>query len=697
MTRRLVVSGLALLLAGCPDPVAQCKATCNGCCSAEGTCEAGTSRGACGELGAMCVSCAFDQVCNPTRCTARPPIDAGADAGTDGGLDAGVPAAVYQVGPTTPMFEACATRDFAGAPVPDVFPDLEVLTIRNVGNAPGTPSLMLTGGGAEAFFVDGGVGLLEPDAGASLEVRFSPPDAGVWVAQLRVGNATSTFAGTVLPNPPVPLLQPQFVTGDGSFSDCNRMGACTQAFTPTLYGDTSTRELQLTNLGCPALKVTGIEIIPAGSAFTLETPAIPPAPDRPIVLTLTGNMQATKLKVHFAPVDDGSGNPVRAATLRLLTNDRTVKDGANTVGGYDVALTGNGVPVALKATPVSCNYSDALDGCGNAPKQANTAHFVLSNTTNGPVLINEAVFKNGSAAASAGGRFTLPAALAGSVIGPMGTMAFDVTYSAQPLFVQDQLVVAASVPGADAGTLGRTGIALAGGNPPCLSTVPAVLDFQNPSAATTTKIVTVRNAPGCGALTLTSLTIDPNPHFSLFPPILQPGMTLNPGQNVDATVKYTKPAAGGNQAGVLRIQSNDPAYLAPQGLVVPLYSATPVDPAPVAVIKACHPNDAACAMPFTTVSLASLPNGPAGTKLVTLDGNDSYDPPSMATKATSFKYRLVTSPGSSTLVALTGLTASATPTATLTVDVVGLYRVLLTVTDAGGQTASATLTLTVTP
>lgn len=702
MKRVLAVVAGAIVALGCPDPVAQCKATCNGCCTAQGTCEAGTSKAACGELGATCAVCEIEEICNPTRCTARP-VDAGTDAGADdGGVDAGPPGAFYTLNPTTPMFLACATRDLAGAPLADVFPDVQLLTVQNVGSLAGTPAFALTGAGASAFSVDGGSAVLAPDAGTTVEVRFAPSDAGLWVASLTAGNATATLTGTVHPNPPQPLLQVAVIGGDGTFTPCPAGLVCEQQFPDTLFNDAVSREVRLTNLGCPSLKITGAEILPLTGAtgelaFRLEAPAIAPTADVPIVLTLSQANQATKLKVRFAPTDDGTGSPTRFATLRLKTNDRTVTDGNGTPGGFDVLLSANALAPAILTTPTHCAFSDPADLCGNATKQANKANFTVTNDGNVAIKIDSTVFQNNTA-----GRFSITTPIAGMVIGPANSVPLEITHTALPLFVQDQLVLSASIPGQDAGTAGRALIAVSGGVPPCLSTVPTTLDFGNPTAATTTKIVTIRNGMGCGVLTINSLKIDPNPYFTLFPPLLQPGMAINPGVNVDATVKYTRPVSGGVQAGVLRVDSNDPVYPQPSGLTVPLYSQAPIDQLPVAVIKACAPADTACATPFTTVSLASLPVGANGTRLVTVFGNDSYDPPGMTTKATKFRFNLIGFPAGATTQSLMGGGVKATASkVTLALDgtATGLYRVTLDVWDAGDQkcAASALLNLNVTP
>lgn len=66
-----VVTGT--LASSCADPVADCMRTCDGCCSIEGTCNAGNTPSACGlgtasAGGTFCASCSSGQVCSAGTC-----------------------------------------------------------------------------------------------------------------------------------------------------------------------------------------------------------------------------------------------------------------------------------------------------------------------------------------------------------------------------------------------------------------------------------------------------------------------------------------------------------------------------------------------------------------------------------------------------------------------------------------------------
>lgn len=92
---RLMPMGLmaALLLAACGSTSQQgpCSArTCQGCCSAEGKCEAGNTAGACGAIGGTCRDCAgLGLTCTLGSCSPLNTGSGGGSGGTGGGATGG--------------------------------------------------------------------------------------------------------------------------------------------------------------------------------------------------------------------------------------------------------------------------------------------------------------------------------------------------------------------------------------------------------------------------------------------------------------------------------------------------------------------------------------------------------------------------------------------------------------------------------
>lgn len=88
-----VAGVLGVVLTGCFEPRTECSpATCVGCCSTSGSCEAGDQLAACGVSGERCSVCSGTQRCEATGCFVRSTIDAGSiDAGSvdAGSVDAG--------------------------------------------------------------------------------------------------------------------------------------------------------------------------------------------------------------------------------------------------------------------------------------------------------------------------------------------------------------------------------------------------------------------------------------------------------------------------------------------------------------------------------------------------------------------------------------------------------------------------------
>ncbi len=95
------------LVVGCSQPTPCSAANCNGCCSADDQCKAGTEDSACGAGGAMCGACSAS-VCMNAMCVPKVVVDAGQDAGS---LDAGP----TDAGKPDPDAELTAVRAAADA------------------------------------------------------------------------------------------------------------------------------------------------------------------------------------------------------------------------------------------------------------------------------------------------------------------------------------------------------------------------------------------------------------------------------------------------------------------------------------------------------------------------------------------------------------------------------------------------------
>ncbi|MFT3837106.1 MAG: hypothetical protein QM723_08930 [Myxococcaceae bacterium] len=160
--------------------------------------------------------------------------------------------------------------------------------------------------------------------------------------------------------------------------------------------------------------------------------------------------------------------------------------------------------------------------------------------------------------------------------------------------------------------------------------------------------------------------------------------------SAEADVLFTKPVSGGTQVGTLRIDTNDTAWSGPGFYVVQLYSSSPLDQVPVAVLDGCLPTDPTCAngqQNAMSVSLSAL----AGNKTLIMSGKNSYDPGNTSsTPISGYTFRLVTKPSNATNGALANdgmKTATDNQVLTLDPTATGLYRVTLMVYDDHNQPA----------
>jgi hypothetical protein len=111
---------VAAVGAGCSSslPAACSAATCSGCCTADGQCEAGTAGTACGAAGSTCAVCTDTQACSNAICIQ---VDAGTPV-----VDAGCPGCAPDAGPadagsglvlSVDNFDAWCTVTVNGAPL----------------------------------------------------------------------------------------------------------------------------------------------------------------------------------------------------------------------------------------------------------------------------------------------------------------------------------------------------------------------------------------------------------------------------------------------------------------------------------------------------------------------------------------------------------------------------------------------------
>lgn len=605
----------------------------------------------------------------------------------------------FSAQPLALELQACPTKDDTGATVPDVYPDEKKLTVTNNAKVSGPLSLTFRGADAAAFSIAPTFTTTQVAALESLEVpvRFSPARKGDHRAELVIDDgeettdpvvATLVGIGSNLAALPKIAASVQNKDAMTTFDACQDGLLCQQTYPDTLYKEAATLEVKLRNAGCPALKITGLEIVPLGAgstnlAFFIDEPAVPPSASTPLLLTQAVANGETTVKVRFAPETDGTGDTQRFALLRVKTNDPVTPE-------YDIQLFGSALEPAIYSIPTFCDFSNPLDTCGYATRQANQARFTVKNGGSATIKIDSTNFgSNGTATGGSNGRFNIAAGIAGQTIAPGGQLTLDVTHTDQPLYVIDTLVVSASTtPGGAVGSAGRAVLTLAGGRKPCLETEPLdQLDFQNPTAELTQKDVIVRNKndTNCGDLIIKNVSIDQSAFFSLVPTLIPPNEVVPAGQSRTAKVQYKKPVSGGTQAGVLRIETNDPDFSGPSWKVVRLYSQSPLDQLPVPIAEGCV--DSGC----TTVKSNSMSVNLSqlNPKQVIITGKNSYDPGNPTQPGiTKWQFRLVTRPSNATaaLLANDGVEITTNQT-TLTLDpgALGLYRVTLMVTDTANQ------------
>jgi hypothetical protein len=593
--------------------------------------------------------------------------------------------------PKALSFTACPSKDENGGVVSDVFPDEKVLKLSNRGRTSGKLELSLTGTDASDFALVADKTPKEIGATSDVQipVRFLPTRTGPHQASLVIDDGDSAtqpltvdLGGTGRKMPfsqPTLKVSVQAKDDPATFNACVAGLSCMPVFNDTFFGQSSTLKIKLANEGCPALKITGAELkkysdTDENLAFFLDAPAVIPTASAPLVLTSSGGNDETTLLVRFTPEEDLSGNTQRYAILSLKTNDPTNPE-------FLFTLYGNGVKPSLSVAPTSCVFSDPTQNCGNTPRVANEARFAVQNIGSANLTVESVSFENGGQ-----GRFTVTQNVQGATLTPLQSSALVVRHTDLPLFVMDRLIV-------NAGPAGSIVLTVSGGKPPMMETEPALrLDFGNPTATETTLPVTVRANATAGALVLRRVYLDTSNEFSL---VNAPAAntTLNPGEVSNFQVKFVKPVRGGQQIGVLHIESNDPRYGAPNHKMLTLYSESPPDLEPTSVLTGCLAKDLATKPQCTggattamTVNLSTL----TIPKQVTVSGIDSFDTTPTGNKPVAqYEFRLTRKPTTtSTVVKLEndGVKQSS-PTAVLTLDPIatGEYKVLLRTYDDQGQ------------
>jgi hypothetical protein len=604
--------------------------------------------------------------------------------------------------PVALSFETCPTQDENGQPVADVYPDRKTFTLENLGRGAGTLQLTLTGAAKDRFRIIDPPETLGALESTELTVEFTPTAQGDATATLEIDDGdpetelfrvTLVGTGTNLPAQPTLKVSYEIAPGSNEFEECQEGLQCQMYFPDTFYGEASALRVKIRNLGCPALKVQGLDVkrldIGGGTnvAYFLEQPATPPSPVNPTLLTITDGTQETEAVIRFEPDGDESGNGQRYATFTIKTNSPFTIQGEDNPGERRIFLLGLAAEPAVYATPSFCDFSDENDKCGGTKVTTGgndkAAIFQVTNGGNVPVLIETV-----RVVAPNSGRFAFGSQNPqGMTLQPAQSAPLQVLYTDAATYVIDHVEVVATSSGQNAGT---ARIRVSGGVQPNLTTTPEQeLNFSDVAGQSGVKPVQICNGTGAGTLILTQVSVtDGNQFFKL-----KSGPAANAevaqGTCVTAEVEFNRPISGGLQAGTLDIRSNDPRYSA--GKLITLLSHVPLDQLPVAVAE----GPAGQTNSFSQ-SLAQLTP-----KRMTIVGSNSYDPPDNGPVA-EYEWFI----GKKPLGAVASLTASTNtsptpsiegvrgnyPTVLLHVDPdkIGEYRIFLKVYDSAGQASSNT-------
>ncbi|MFT3707550.1 MAG: hypothetical protein QM817_07755 [Archangium sp.] len=620
--------------------------------------------------------------------------------------------------PTAISFSACPTRDENGMTVQGVFPDRKKVKLNNQGKV-GTPlSFAISGAGASSFAFgseDGGFPASIDSLGETeLELAFSPSAKGDVRADLTIDDKTDgtdnpivTLIGTGVNLPSQPLIEtaPQkadksgflLCTADTPISDC------TLEFPDTLMDQSATLQLKIRNKGCPALKITALEIDGSSNpgtndGFTVDSPSILPSTGTPFVLSTADGTDETTITLRFTAVDDNSGVPSQQhiAVLTIKSNDPINGDGfANPAR---LTIQANAVKPSIYVSPTSCNYTNAMDNCGFSTRTPHKAQFRVTNDGSTPIQISSVKFRSSGTTTSSDQRFSVTTNIQGQTLQATNSATIEVTEVDMALLVSDQLEIVADIPGMGAGSGGTVVVSVISGIKPCLTTEPMdTVDFGDPADELSAKLVTIKNGMGCGTLVISNIAVSQQPFFSLIDPMIPPGTQLPQGGMIQATVQYRRPSTGGQQLADMRIVTNDTDYGAPQYKLLLLQSNASLDSFPIAGLTSCQPaqlvNDPNCLMGSQNSGAYNL--AMINPDEITLSGATSTDDNMVS------QYRFVLRPpfpGGASAAALenNGMWITSNK-AKLTIPpgATGTYFLLLDVKDSRGQQSPASSTMTI--
>ncbi len=622
--------------------------------------------------------------------------------------------------PTAISFSACPTKDETGGAVTDVFPDIKKLTVNNKGRVGTDVTFAFTGAGASAFSIDGTVPTTIDRLGSlELPLKFSPTARGDVRADFNIDDGvedtpnpivTLIGSGINLPSQPSIETAPQ-KTDKSGFMTCTSetpLSDCTLEFPDTLMDQTNTLQLKIKNKGCPALKITALNIEgqTAGTTdgFEITTPAAKPSTGSPLVLSTADGTDETIITVTFTATDDGTGAPSqsRYASLIIESNDPNFGDGFQNPSR--LTLQANAVKPSIYVSPTSCNYTNAQDNCGNTPRVDHKASFRVTNDGATPVLLSGVSFASSGTTTSANSRFTITQNVQGTTLQPTQSATLEVTETDAPLLVSDQIQIIADIVGQGAGSGGNITLSVISGIKPCLTSDPLDnIDFGDPADELTGRRLLIKNGAGCGQLVLSEVSIAPSPFYTLVDPPITPGTIVPPGGQAETNVQYKRPSTGGMQLGELRIKSNDTDFGAPQYKLIILQSNAAADTFPTAALTACKPsdliNDSECAAGQSVSASFNLSMVPAGE--ITLSAVNSTD--TAPGVVSEYRFTVITTqvsplPAGASVNDLDGngvRAAISKRKLTIPAGVTGNYRIGLTVWDNRGQQSANMSTITI--
>ncbi|MFO0596956.1 MAG: choice-of-anchor D domain-containing protein [Myxococcaceae bacterium] len=622
--------------------------------------------------------------------------------------------------PTALSFSACPTKDESGNTVKDVFPDFKKLNISNQGKVSTPLKFTLSGMGAASFAL-GGDGGVPADIGSlgmvELPISFSPSAKGDVKADLTIDDQTDdtnnpvvTLIGTGVNLPSNPLIEtaPQKKDKSG-FLLCTAetpLSDCTLEFPDTLMDQSTTLQLKIRNKGCPSLKITALEIDGSSNpgtndGFTIDSPSVLPSTGTPFVLSTADGTDETTLTLRFTAVDDGSGTPNQShyAVLTIKSNDPVNGDGfANPAR---LTIQANAVKPSIYVAPTSCNFTNAQDNCGFTTRTPHKANFRVTNDGATDIQISAVRFRSSGGTTSSNNRFSITQNIQGQTLTTGASATVEVTEVDMPLLVSDQLEIVSDIVGMPAGSGGSVMVSVISGIKPCLTTDPMdVVDFGDPADELSAKLVTIKNGASCGSLVINSIDVSMQPFYSLIDPVITPGTTIAPGQQMQATVQYHRPSTGGQQLAELTINTNDTDFGAPQYKKLLLQSNASLDSFPIAGLTACQPaqlvNDPNCAMGATNSATFNL--SMINPDQITLSGVTSTD--NNMVREYAFSLRPPVPGGSTTVLSNNGMrTTSNKQVLTIPPGGNGVYYIRLDVWDDRGQQSpsSATMTLSIFP